>query len=69
MPLREFRVLFDDQVGPDTLKCLLAELQDDWAQPKSWRKTNKNWQARWCLCSSLLKKVAPTSITLPTLKA
>ncbi|MBP8860810.1 MAG: SMC-Scp complex subunit ScpB [Ottowia sp.] len=32
MPLREFRVLFDDQVGPDTLKCLLAELQDDWAQ-------------------------------------
>ena len=32
MPLREFRVLFDDQVGPDTLKNLLLELQDDWAQ-------------------------------------
>ena len=32
MPLREFRMLFDDQVGPDTLKCLLTELQDDWAQ-------------------------------------
>ena len=32
MPLREFRVLFDDQVCPDTLKNLLLELQDDWAQ-------------------------------------
>ena len=32
MPLREMRVLFDDQVGLDTLKSLLAELQDDWAQ-------------------------------------
>ena len=32
MPLREFRVLFDDQLGADTLKNLLAELQDDWAQ-------------------------------------
>ncbi|MDO5693149.1 MAG: SMC-Scp complex subunit ScpB [Pseudomonadota bacterium] len=32
MPLREFRVLFDDQVGPDTVKNLLLELRDDWAQ-------------------------------------
>lgn len=32
MPLRDFRVLFDDQIGPDTLKTLLAELQDEWAQ-------------------------------------
>lgn len=31
MPLREMRVLFADEVGPDTLKSLLAELQDDWA--------------------------------------
>ena len=31
MPLREMRVLFDEQVGPDTLKGLLIELQDDWA--------------------------------------
>ncbi|HOB67549.1 SMC-Scp complex subunit ScpB [Ottowia sp.] len=32
MPLRDMRVLFADEVGPDTLKGLLAELQDDWAQ-------------------------------------
>ncbi len=32
MPLRDMRVLFADEVGPDTLKSLLAELQDDWAQ-------------------------------------
>ena len=31
MPLRDMRVLFADEVGPDTLKGLLAELQDDWA--------------------------------------
>lgn len=31
MPLREMRVLFADEVGPDTLKSLLDELQDDWA--------------------------------------
>jgi segregation and condensation protein B len=32
MPLREMRVLFDDALGADTLKSLLGELQDDWAQ-------------------------------------
>ena len=32
MPLREMRVLFADEVGADTLKSLLLELQDDWAQ-------------------------------------
>ena len=32
MPLRELRVLFDDELGADTLKNLLLELQDDWAQ-------------------------------------
>jgi segregation and condensation protein B len=30
MPLREMRALFDDQVGPDTLKALLHELVQDW---------------------------------------
>ena len=30
--VRDLRVLFDDQVGADTLKSLLQELQDDWAQ-------------------------------------
>ncbi len=32
LPLRELRVLFDDQLGPDTIKSLLADLQDEWAQ-------------------------------------
>ena len=32
MALRELRVLFDDQLGADTLKDLLLELQDEWAQ-------------------------------------
>jgi segregation and condensation protein B len=31
MPLRELRVLFDDQLGADTLKTLLLALQDEWA--------------------------------------
>ncbi len=33
MPLavREMRVLFNDELGSDTIKTLLAELQDDWA--------------------------------------
>src|ERR1700755_1396050 len=26
------RVLFDDELGPDTIKSLLADLQRDWAQ-------------------------------------
>ncbi|HMN57215.1 MAG TPA: SMC-Scp complex subunit ScpB, partial [Ottowia sp.] len=31
MPLRELQVLFAGELGPDTLKSLLLELQDDWA--------------------------------------
>jgi segregation and condensation protein B len=30
MPLRDMRVLFDDQIGPDTLRALLDELKRDW---------------------------------------
>jgi len=30
MPLRDMRVLFDDHVGPDTLRMLLDELARDW---------------------------------------
>ena len=30
LPLREMRVLFDDQVGPDTLRSMLDELARDW---------------------------------------
>ncbi|MFT4193187.1 SMC-Scp complex subunit ScpB [Ottowia sp.] len=32
LPLRELRVLFNDELGADTLKNLLLELQDEWAQ-------------------------------------
>ena len=32
LPLREMRVLFDDELGADTIKGLLADLQNDWAQ-------------------------------------
>jgi segregation and condensation protein B len=32
LPLRELRVLFADALGSDTVKELLAQLQDDWAQ-------------------------------------
>ena len=32
LPLREMRVLFNDELGADTIKSLLAQLQDDWAQ-------------------------------------
>src|SRR3954465_8938551 len=32
LPLRELRVLFDDELGADTLKALLEDLQNDWAQ-------------------------------------
>jgi segregation and condensation protein B len=32
LALREMRVLFNDELGPDTIKALLAGLQDDWAQ-------------------------------------
>jgi segregation and condensation protein B len=32
LPVRELRVLFNDELGADTLKDLLAQLQLDWAQ-------------------------------------
>lgn len=32
LPVRELRVLFDDVLGADTIKTLLAELQLEWAQ-------------------------------------
>lgn len=32
LALRELRVLFNDELGADTIKALLADLQDDWAQ-------------------------------------
>jgi segregation and condensation protein B len=32
LPLRELRVLFSDELGADTIKTLLEDLQNDWAQ-------------------------------------
>lgn len=32
MPLREMRALFDDEVGPDSLRMLLDELSQDWSE-------------------------------------
>src|SRR3954451_10308085 len=32
LPVRELRVLFNDELGADTVKELLGELQDEWAQ-------------------------------------
>ncbi|WP_295546140.1 SMC-Scp complex subunit ScpB [uncultured Pseudacidovorax sp.] len=32
LTLRDMRVLFDEAVGTDTLKSLLAQMQDEWAQ-------------------------------------
>ncbi len=32
LTVREMRVLFDDELGADTIKSLLEDLQDDWAQ-------------------------------------
>lgn len=32
LTLRDMRVLFDEEVGTDTLKSLLAQMQDEWAQ-------------------------------------
>jgi len=32
LPVRELRVLFNDELGADTIKELLGELQQDWAQ-------------------------------------
>ena len=31
MPLREMKMLFDDEVGLDTLRSLLDELVQDWS--------------------------------------
>jgi segregation and condensation protein B len=32
LPARELRVLFNDELGADTIKALLADLQNEWAQ-------------------------------------
>jgi len=32
LALREMRVLFNDELGPDTIKSLLGDLQDEWTQ-------------------------------------
>src|SRR3569832_1438440 len=32
LPVRELRVLFNDELGADTIKSLLAELQEEWTQ-------------------------------------
>ncbi|MDP2366929.1 SMC-Scp complex subunit ScpB [Rhodoferax sp.] len=32
MPVRDMRTLFDDQLGADTIKVLLQQLQQEWAQ-------------------------------------
>jgi segregation and condensation protein B len=32
LPVRELRVLFNDELGADTIKALLEDLQNDWAQ-------------------------------------
>jgi segregation and condensation protein B len=32
LPVRELRVLFNDELGADTIKSLLHDLQNDWAQ-------------------------------------
>ena len=32
LPVRELRVLFNDELGADTVKALLEDLQEDWAQ-------------------------------------
>ena len=32
LPVRELRVLFNDELGADTVKDLLTQLQDEWAQ-------------------------------------
>jgi segregation and condensation protein B len=32
LPVRELRVLFSDELGADTIKALLEQLQDEWAQ-------------------------------------
>ena len=32
LPVREMRVLFNDELGADTIKTLLHDLQNDWAR-------------------------------------
>jgi segregation and condensation protein B len=32
LPVRELRILFNDELGADTIKTLLADLQNDWTQ-------------------------------------
>ena len=32
LPVRELRVLFNDELGADTIKALLQDLRDDWTQ-------------------------------------
>jgi segregation and condensation protein B len=32
LPVQELRKLFDDEVGPDTIRALLEELRADWAE-------------------------------------
>ena len=32
LPVRELRVLFNEELGADTIKALLGDLQNDWAQ-------------------------------------
>ena len=32
LALRELRVLFNDELGSDTIKSLLGELQEEWCQ-------------------------------------
>jgi segregation and condensation protein B len=32
LPVRELRVLFNDELGADTIKALLADLQNEWTQ-------------------------------------
>jgi len=32
LPVRELRILFNDELGADTIKALLADLQNEWAQ-------------------------------------
>jgi segregation and condensation protein B len=32
LPVRELRVLFNDELGADTIKALLGDLQNEWAQ-------------------------------------
>ena len=32
LPVRDMRTLFDDALGADTIKVLLAQMQDEWSQ-------------------------------------